>query len=355
MRFNIAVSFLILVGMFSSYTSAMAQAVAAQDAILGLFDRYPLVAVGEMHYNVEEHAFLRRLISDPRFPDKATNIVVEFGNARYQSVIDRYISGKRVPPAELSRVWQYTTQFMVWDAPVYAEFFATVRSLNAKRGKSQQLRVWLADPPIDWSKVKKKADYEPFAARDPDAANVIEREILKNGQRALIIVGSAHVEHSDPLQSVRGKAGSPGLVQILDQRDPGKTFAVWPVIGPEVTSGIANGLPIDSLLNVGNSELRNASFSQLAPGPITILKLVHGKRVAYDVKPEDYSKVGDVADAILYLGPVSTKSEAPIETYRDEHYVKDLRFRARIMKEVYGVDFSGDLEEELAKLHSSKN
>ncbi len=328
--------------------------VPAQDAILDEFDRHPIVAIGEMHRNIEEHEFLRKLITNPRFPEKATNIVVEFGNARYQPMMDRYLAGEEVSAADLSQAWRYTTQFMVWDAPVYAKFFSTVRDLNLRLPKARRLRVLLADPPIDWAKVKTKADYEPYAARDPDSVDVIVPEVLAKGQRALLIFGGAHLEHTDPLKPACDKQGLPSITQILDERFPGQTFVVWPIAGTGPAAKVAETWRPETVLSVHDTAVGRASFAQLTPGSVTILKVVDGKRVPYPVKVGDYAKVEDVVDALLYLGPVSTESVPPLSTYRDVKYVEDLRFWAQIMKEVYGVDFSSDLDEVLDKLKADK-
>jgi hypothetical protein len=46
------------------------------------------------------------------------DIVVEFGNSRYQDVMDRFVRGEDVPHAQLQPVWQNTAQaHEIWDVP----------------------------------------------------------------------------------------------------------------------------------------------------------------------------------------------------------------------------------------------
>ncbi len=141
--------------------------------------RYPVVAVSEIHHNIQIHNFLRRLISASCFTDQAPTIAVEFGNSLYQPIMDRYIRGESIRVEDLRSVWRYTTQFMVWDDPVYEQFFQTVRAVNQSLPPDRQIRVLLADPPVDWTKVKSKADFEPYADRDtsgpPDTAGRADR------------------------------------------------------------------------------------------------------------------------------------------------------------------------------------
>ena len=46
---------------------------------------------------------------DRRFSETVNDIVVEFGSARYQEVMDRFQRGDEVPPRELEQVWQNVT------------------------------------------------------------------------------------------------------------------------------------------------------------------------------------------------------------------------------------------------------
>ena len=73
-------------------------------------------------------------------------------NARYQTVMDRFVAGEDVADVDLRRVWQDTTAATtIWDVPIYEEFFRAVRAVNATLRPERRLRVLLGDPPIDWN------------------------------------------------------------------------------------------------------------------------------------------------------------------------------------------------------------
>ena len=74
-------------------------------AIVNALRSHTLVAIASHHGNEQINAFDLSLIRDPAFRAIVSDIVVEFGNARYQSVIDRFVSGADVPPASLRKVW----------------------------------------------------------------------------------------------------------------------------------------------------------------------------------------------------------------------------------------------------------
>jgi hypothetical protein len=79
-------------------------------AILDAFRTHALVALGDEHGSEQGSAFRMALIRDARFASVVNDIVVEFGNARYQGLMDRFVRGEDVKPEELRRVWQDTTQ-----------------------------------------------------------------------------------------------------------------------------------------------------------------------------------------------------------------------------------------------------
>ena len=57
--------------------------------------------------------------------------MVEFGNARFQDVVDRYVAGDIVLPDALSRIWRATTQVSgIFDLAMYAQMLAVVRDVN---------------------------------------------------------------------------------------------------------------------------------------------------------------------------------------------------------------------------------
>ncbi|HLG16618.1 MAG TPA: hypothetical protein VJH03_19260 [Blastocatellia bacterium] len=109
--------------------------------VIEAFETHEIVALDEGdHANDRGHAFRASLLRNPRFSAVVDHIVVEFGSARYQAVMDRFVGGEDVPPQSLRRVWQDTTQpHDLWDGPVYEEFFRAVRDVNASLSPDRKL------------------------------------------------------------------------------------------------------------------------------------------------------------------------------------------------------------------------
>lgn len=92
--------------------------------ILEAFQSHTIVALGEgLHGNEQGHAFRLSLIRDRRFGATVNDIVVEFGNARYQDLMDRFVRGEQVSNKGLRQAWQNTTATGTgWDRPIYEEW-----------------------------------------------------------------------------------------------------------------------------------------------------------------------------------------------------------------------------------------
>lgn len=281
-----------------------------QPAVAAMIDTlkgYRLVAIGEAHRSQQLHDFIVTLLRDPRFLPSGGDIVVEFGNARNQGVMDRYTSGEPVASPDLVHVWRDAVNILVWDAPVYARLFATVRSVNQRRPSGSRLRVVLADPPIEWKSIHDRTEWEQIAAtRDRHAADVINREVLATGHRGLLIFGSGHVQNERAFDAY-GKPKrirSPNLAELLQDAHPGATlFVVADWMTAELDRRLAQW-PHPALVRLKGTWLGDTHL-----GP-----------------PSSTPRFEDVADAFLYLGPTAslTTSVPSPEIYRDTVYLREL-------------------------------
>jgi hypothetical protein len=114
--------------------------IAAHDGILALFNAAPVVALGEAHWLDQQHRLIRERLFDERFIETVDAVVVEFGNALYQPLMDHYLAGGDVAASQLRRVWSECVGgwfSRAFESPVYAEFFETVRSVRRARRTSE--------------------------------------------------------------------------------------------------------------------------------------------------------------------------------------------------------------------------
>lgn len=299
--------------------------------ILEAFRSHALVALAEGYHNNEPgHAFRLALVRDPRFAAVVNDIVVEFGSARFQDLMDRFVAGEPVADDELRHVWEDTTAAnAVWDVPIYEEFFRAVRSLNQSAPRNRQLRVLLGDPPFDWDNVKTKDDFARVtkaADRDGHAATVVRREVLAKNRRALIVYGDGHLARRDILQNFEP---SPFLLPQLEHDPVQRVFSIWTDLGVDLNTiqrGVAEW-PKPSLAVLRGTVLGAADFtSYLPPPPPPRFRATgNGPDFSAPLPASAYHslRMEEQFDALLYLGPQSAITMSRLSRARcaDERYL----------------------------------
>lgn len=263
-------------------------------AIVEAFRSHPIVALGNVEGgNEQSHAFQLALLRDPRFTAVASDILVEFGNALYQDVVDRFVRGEDIAYESLRRVWQNTTQVEYeWDLPVYEDFFRTVRAVNASLPRSRQIRVLLGDPPVDWDQVHNLEDLrKAMGDRDGYALEVLRRDVLANGRRALVIYGGQHLLRRNTIPRAADEWAS-GIVARMEKDRLAAGFTILPET---------------------RRDLR-ALQPDVASWPIPSLALLRGTLLGstiWDPRPQRRPvRMEEQFDAILYLGPPSSMTSA---------------------------------------------
>jgi hypothetical protein len=253
----------------------------AQDPVQGivkLFETYRIVMLGEIHECRQQYDLLSKLVAAPAFAEHVNDIVVEFGNARYQEIVDRYIAGENVPLDQVEGAWRDTVGALGPVSPVYGDFYKAVRAVNLKLPKQQRLRIVLGDPPIDWTRVRTREDvgfYLPF--RDEFYAGVVRDQVLARGRRALLIMGYGHFRRS---------GGRPGLIENQLLTALVKPYVITP--GSNMVGGYDDldprfdEVPAPSLIEMKGSWIGSLQ----SPGR-------GGMTTSWD----------QTADAYLYLGP----------------------------------------------------
>ncbi len=302
------------------------------ESVLAAFDSANLVALGERHWDRGDSQFRLELVRNPAFARKANDIVIEFGNPLYQTVLDRFIDGQPVAAEELQRVWRDTTQPGAFDSPVYEEFLSAVRGVNAKLPTHGRVRVVAADYPIDWNGISTPSDLEgPMRGRDRSAAKVIQQHVLDRKRKALVLFGSAHLYRKRP----------DTIVDLLKEDSRARWFIVVPVGGPGLPGSITAktataGEP--ALIALGGNAVGRLNAAEVIEIGAKRFKTIDGKPVFEDGKPvfipvfEGDIKLGDLADACLYFGGAPPEFVQPrTGLYVGTEYGGEIRRRRNIL------------------------
>jgi hypothetical protein len=282
-------------------------------SVLSAFDRYEVVALPVGHGKKDIDDFILALIRDPRFPDKVNDIAVECGNSLYQPVLDRYIAGMDVPFTEVRKVWRNTTQRMCSYSAFFEQFFPLVRAINQRLPSNKRLRVLAGDPPIDWDQVKTADDAGRYFKRDETIASVMEKEVLARHRKALMLFGTFHLMHGQPINAV----------STYEKKYPHVTFVISD-LGIYDTSRLASW-PNPSLVPTKGTWLGALSPSDIWPPGVSMINC----KVQNGFPPELQKPVEHVVDAFLYLGPRDLRLFEPIpaDIALDTAYMTELQRR----------------------------
>jgi hypothetical protein len=302
------------------------------ESLIAAFDGANLVALGERHWAREDSQFRLALIQHPAFAHKVNDIVIEFGNPLYQTVLDRFIDGEPVAAGELQRVWRNTTQPGAFDSPVYEEFLTTVRAVNAGLPPHARLRVLAADYPIDWSAISTPGDLDgPMDGRDRSAATVIRQEVLDRKRKALVLFGSAHL--------YRNRPGT--IVDLLKEDSRARWFIAVPIGGsglPAIVTAHQASAAEPALLRLAGCAVGRLLAADVFEIGTKRIKTVGGKPVFEDGKPvfipafEGDIKIEDLADACLYFGVAPPEFVQPLPgLYDGTEYGKEVHRRRPVM------------------------
>jgi hypothetical protein len=306
-------------------------------AILDALESHDIVALDEgRHGNEQAHRLRLELIRHPRFARNVNDIVVEFGSARYQDVMDRYIRGDDIPLPELRHAWQDTTQHAVWDVPIFEEFFRAVRQVNQSLAKDRQLRVLLADPPIDWTEVKTPPDhFKWLRMRDTHGAELIQREVLAKKRKALLIFGAMHLQRKNISANYEPLDGGETVVGILDRAGRAKIFTIRTPTEAEPQSLQAEmaSWPVPSLVLLRRTRLGMLDSAGFWSADMPRFAIRDGKPSPLPREQWRVLPMQEMFDALLYLGPSAaiTTAKLPAALCADTAYRQMRRDRMLLL------------------------
>lgn len=300
--------------------------------IIKLFKEKPIVALGETHGQQELYDFLTKLINHQGFYTQVNDILIESGNALYQATLDDYISGKEVNYNELQKVWMNTTQSPVdpWSVSVYYNFLKTIRNLNKRIPKQRQIRVIAADPPIEWSNIHSREDYETArGSRDEFYATTTINEVLSKNRKALLINGGAHFGNHSPKRTK--------VNQRIEKVYPNSVAVIL------ANSGLWKGNEDkEAKLNWQKGTICKVkdTWIGLLPGPRRMMMAAPSNTSSSTTpttirrtpaSPSKYKRQ-DYFDYLLYLGSANSRTYGEIDTsiYQSEKLWEELNRRSLI-------------------------
>ena len=131
------------------------------------------------------------------------------------------------------------------------------------------LRILAGDPPIDWDHVNDKADLRKWIVRrDSHAADVVRREVLARGRKALLIYGNQHFPRFEVLANYDPADWQYQTLTGFIEKDGGRVFVIF-AEGLALRSGRfqpdTKAWPAYAIAHVRGTVLGVADFGEFYP------------------------------------------------------------------------------------------
>ena len=302
--------------------------VEAIGAILDAFRTHDIVALPDPHGNVQVQAFLMTLIRDSRFSAMANDIVIETASARYQDAIDRFVRGDDVQHDELRKAWEEHTMPTIIGVQV-EEMIRAVRVINESLSHTRKLRVIAGDPPIDWDNMTDGQDHRRWVElRDAYPTDLIRRQVLDRGRRALIVYGQGHLQRRNIVSNYDMSTWqSQTVISLLERDSKTRIFNVWTPMDREVElpTGVVSW-PVPSLAALRDTTLGATDFAVFSQGFGFGARFAVGNGQFAPLSREQWKvmRMEDQFNALLFLGPPSsmTALTTPAALCQDSEFVR---------------------------------
>jgi hypothetical protein len=296
-------------------------------AIVEAFRTHNVVTLTDPHGNVQIQSFLLSLVRDPRFPDVANDIVIETASARYQDAIDRFVRGDDVDRDSLRKAWEDHTVANSLGAQA-EELIRAVRAANTSLTEPKKLRVVAGDPPIDWDNVVSRGDHARWIElRDSYPADLIRRQVMDRGQRALVVYGQGHLPRRQIATNYDMSAWQAQTVVSLLERDhAARVFNIWTLNRSVELPETTESWRVPSLALLRGTTLGASDFAvyDRGLGDGSRFGVKAGQLVRIPREEWKVVRMEDQFDAFLYLGPPAamTTTSVPASLCKDADFVK---------------------------------
>jgi hypothetical protein len=285
-------------------------------AIVAAFRTHDIVTLTDPHGNAQVQAFLLSLVRDPRFTEAAHDIVIETASARYQDALDRFVKGDKVDRAVLRKAWEEHT--VANSLGVQAdELIEAVRAVNASLSEPRRLRVIAGDPPIDWDNITQGHDGRRWMElRDSYPADLVRRQVLDRGRKALVIYGQGHLQRRQIVANYDISTWQAQTVVSLLERDhAARVFNIWTPLDRSVElpqEVAAWRVPSLAVLRGTSLGARDFGLYSRGLGSGGRFAMKDGKLVPIPREEWKTMRMEDQFDGLLYLGPPAAMTTIPV-------------------------------------------
>lgn len=129
------------------------------DYVMGLFDRYDIVILGERdHRDTTQYDLVEQIMSDPRFIDKVGHVMTEVGVCNMTETADCIVNACYTSDREFeTALWgaykniDYTP---LWEKTNFYQYLYSVYRINKHLPATKKLHISFADIPFSWKQTE---------------------------------------------------------------------------------------------------------------------------------------------------------------------------------------------------------
>jgi hypothetical protein len=289
-----------------------------EDYVLSAFERHDVVLLGEF-FKIRQNVQLVHDLVPRLYSAGVRNLGIEYALSDDQAEIDTLVTA---PAWDESRARAITFHWLVtWGYQEYVDLYKAAWEVNrARPGGARPFRIVALNVRQNWEYLKDQKDLtDPavlariYANGVPEAhmADVIDRELTRSGQKALVFCGTQHIFTRYRSQTYEKNAAEMKLAEtrrmgnIVYERMGGRVFSIslhapWPDETEKSRLTYPAGGAMDALIDALPPEKRSGGWD-LAGTPLGALPL---GRSSYS-ETEKNGTLADLFDGYVVQGPIA--------------------------------------------------
>ena len=278
----------------------MNQLLNIEEYIYQSFQTHQVIGLGEGGHNlINAHQCIAKILMNEKIIDILDVIILEFLNAKYQNILDKFMLGENVSVSELQKLWRDSSQSpgLFGEASIYLELLKTLRQINIRLPQAKKIRVLAGDPPIDWDKIHTINDYNQQLSygelRHSFPVELIKEFAINQKKRILVIYSEFHITK---IADHRSSTPYSTITERVNQVSPEIMKSIAMIYSSEL-------LEQERILDLDNYSVIELQDDKIGKLPASIYWnsndiLQDGQKINIF----DNYKLLDIFDALIYLG-----------------------------------------------------
>ena len=236
------------------------------DYIMGLFEKYDVVVLGERdHRDTTQYELIQQIISDPRFIEKVGNVLTEVGIYNMRDGLNRVLQANYQNNSDVDKALaevNFHLQWVpIWEKTNYIQFQRGIYNINKNLPTHKKINIYPTDVQFSWelnnniTATEFKLFIKTLNYRDlimgNNAVDALCKILTEPRKKALVIYNLPH-----SCKSVYEDSGYDFFAyQIIEDRFPGRVANValnWAVAAGynQAYTGLSNNGKWDSAFAV---------------------------------------------------------------------------------------------------------